>query len=123
MLFCPGGFDANGIVDQADLVSLSIAFVEALDGHAGKGEALEAKIKPLAGYTVFYFAFPAMFRLAGILPAASRTGLLFFQMHITDGAVHPAGRQHGCGDFCVCFHLFGSFHAGLFSLAALAAST
>lgn len=103
MLLCPSGFDANGIVDQADLVSLSIAFVEALDDRAGKGGTLEAKIEPLIDCTVFYFTFPAMFRLAGILPAAPQTGLLFFQMHITDGAVHPAGRQHCDGYIGISF--------------------
>jgi hypothetical protein len=94
MLLCPSGLDANGIVDQADLVSLSIAFVEALDDRAGKCGTLEAKIEPLIDCTIFYFTFPAMFRLAGIRPAASRARFLFLQMHITDGAVHPAGRQH-----------------------------
>ena len=104
MLLCAHCFDTNRIVNQADLVSLPIAFVEPLDDCAGKGGTLEAKINPLIGGTVFYFAFSAMFRLAGILPAASQARLFFFQMHIADRTGDPAGCQHGWGYGSVYSH-------------------
>jgi hypothetical protein len=111
MLLCANGFDPNSIVDQADLIPLPIAFIEALDDGTGKGGALEAKIKSLTGRAIFYFAFPAMFRLADILPMTPQARLFCSQMCIADRAVHPAGRQHSCGYFRVCFH--GWIHRSL----------
>jgi hypothetical protein len=104
MLSCPNGLDTDGTFDQADLVSLPVTFIQALDGCTGKCRTLEAEINPFVVCTVFYFTFPAMLRLAGILPAAAQTRLLFFQMYITDGTVHPAGRQQGCGYIHMNFH-------------------
>lgn len=116
MLSCPNGPDTDGIVDQADLISLSIAFVQTLNRRAGKGGALEAKINPLVGCTVFDFTFPAMFRFTGVLPAASQAWPFCSQMGIADCAIHPAGRQHAYRYFSVYFHrlfcgiLPGCFH-------------
>jgi len=103
MLFYADSFDANGIVDQTDLISLPITFVEALDGSTGKRRALEAKINTIAGRAVFNFAFPAMFRFTGILSAAPQTRLFLSQMQMTDCTCHPTWRQHCYGYIRVGF--------------------
>jgi hypothetical protein len=97
-------FDTHTILDQADLVSLPVAFVEALDGRTGKGRAPEAEIESVTNCTVFDPALPAMFGLACILPAAAQACFLLSQMHITDRAGDSAGCQHARGDFGVHFH-------------------
>ena len=66
MLFHPGSFGADAILDQADLIPLPVTFVQSLDGSAGKCRTLETKINPLTGGTVLDLAFPAMFGLAGV---------------------------------------------------------
>jgi hypothetical protein len=104
MLFQADSFGADAILDQADLIPLPVAFVQPLDGCAGKCRTLETKITPLAGDAVFDLAFPAMFGLAGVLSAATETGLLFAKMHIADGAGDSAWSEHVCWDFGVCFH-------------------
>ena len=104
MLIHTNSFHTQGILDQADLVSLPVAFVEALDGRTGKGRAPEAEIESVTNCTVFDPALPAMFGLACILPAAAQTWLLLSQMHITDRAGDSAGRQQGRGDLGIHFH-------------------
>jgi hypothetical protein len=98
------GFDAQGIVNQTDLIPLPVAFIETFDDCTGKRRALEAKLKSLTGRTVFDFTFPAVLRLAGVLPAAAQTRLLLFQVHIADRAGDPAGRQHIRRDSGIHFH-------------------
>jgi hypothetical protein len=104
MLFHPHGFDADAILDQADLIPLPVAFVQPLDGDAGKRGTLETKINPLTGGTVLDLAFPAMFGLAGVLSAATQAGFLFLEMHIADSAGDSARSQHVHWDFCEHFH-------------------
>jgi hypothetical protein len=106
MSLCTDSLESHGVFDQTDLVSLPIAFVEALDGRTGKGRTFETEINSLTGCTIFYFAFPAMFGFAGILTVAAQTWLLLFQIYITDGAGNPAGCQHGRRKFCSYFHSF-----------------
>jgi hypothetical protein len=103
MLFRTDGFDANGIVDQTDLVALSVVFVETLNARARKGWTLEAKIKSAADGAIFYFTFPAMVWLALVLSMASQTGLFISEMHITNCTGHPTRSQHGCWYFYAHF--------------------
>ena len=104
MLFRTDGFDANGIVDQTDLVALPVAFVETLNTRARKGWTLEAKIKSAADGAIFYVAFPAMVWLVLILSVTSQTGLFISEMYITNCTGHPTRSEHCCGDFCEHFH-------------------
>ncbi len=104
MLLYPHSFGADSILDQADLIPLPVAFVQPLDGRAGKGRTLETKIKSLAGGAIFDLAFPAMFGLAGVQSTTTEAGFLFLEMHIADCAGDSARSQHVCWDFGVCFH-------------------
>ena len=104
MLFHPDSFGADAILNQADLIPLPVTFVQPLDGGAGKGRTLETKINPLAGDAIFDLAFPAMFGLAGVLSATTEAGLLFFEMHVADGAGDSAWSEHVRWDFDICFH-------------------
>lgn len=104
MLNCADSLDSESILDQTDLISLLVTFVQPLDDGAGKGWALEAKINPLTGGTVFDLALPAMFGLAGILSATAKAGLLLAEIYVANHTGDSAWGQHCCGDFCEHFH-------------------
>jgi hypothetical protein len=104
-LFHADSFDADAIVNQADLIPLPVTPVEPLDGGAGKRWTLEAEIKSAADGTIFDLALPAMFGLAGILSATAEAGLLLAEMHVANRAGDSTGSQHVRWDFGVCFHL------------------
>jgi hypothetical protein len=93
ILFCAHGLYTNGVLDQTDLISLPIAFIQPLDDTTGKGCAFKAEVNAAAGSTVSNVALPAMVRLASFLPSAALTSLLFLEMHIANHAIHPTWRQ------------------------------
>jgi hypothetical protein len=88
------GFDAESILDQADLIPLPVTFVEALDVCAGKRPTLKTIMDAMFGCAIFYLAFPTMFRLAIVLNKTAGAGFPHSEMHIADSACNAAGRQH-----------------------------
>jgi hypothetical protein len=94
MLFHSNSFGANAVLDQADFVFLPVAFVQPLDGGAGKCWAFETKIKSLTGDAIFDLALPAMFGVAGVLSVTAEAGLLFSEMHIANRAGDSAWSEH-----------------------------
>ena len=94
MLFCSHSFGADTILDQVDMVSQPVTFINPLNGGAGKGRTLAAIIESLTHGTFFDFAFPAMFRLVDILSPASRAGFLLSELRIANGAGDSTGSQH-----------------------------
>ena len=99
ILLCSNGLESHGIVDQACLIPLPIAFVKALDYRAGEGRAVNTKVKALPQRASSYFALAAMFRLGIILPPASQARLFLLQVHIAHPAIHSAESQHCCRYF------------------------
>lgn len=88
------GFHAIGILDQTDLISLSITFIQPFDDRARVVGAFETVIDFMIGCADFYFADPAMLGFVLILLLATRAGIFGLQMHVADGAGNAAGRQH-----------------------------
>jgi len=104
MLPCTNSFNTNAIVDQTDLVSLPVAFIEPPDVRAGKSGAFEAEIKSPCTCTIFELAFPAMFRFGFLQTATALAGLFLFQIYITNRARDSTRRQHGRGYCCTYSH-------------------
>lgn len=76
ILLRANGFQPDGIGDQADLISLPVAFIQALDCNTGEGCTIKTKINALPQRAIFDLALAAMFRFGVILSAASQAGLL-----------------------------------------------
>jgi hypothetical protein len=105
-LYCADGFYSISILNQADLISLPITFIEAFEHQTWKRWAIEAKTNVVLENTIFEFTLPAMFRFGNILSIATEARFFGFQMDIADSAIYPTRGQHGCRDF------FGHFHSG-----------
>ena len=71
------GLEPVGIINQADVVSLLITFVQPFDFGAGEGITIAAKNNLMAGRAVLDVTLAAVFRFTGILSPASLAGLLF----------------------------------------------
>lgn len=96
--------DAKTIFDQADPIPLPIAFIETFDHRTGKGWAFKTKTHTPAFYTGFDPASPAMVGLTVLGPAASLTGFLFPEIHITNCAIYSTGSQDAFRDVGIKSH-------------------
>ena len=92
--FCANRFDSKSVLDQTDLISQPVPFVNVLDAGAGKRFTFRTKINPAAESAIPNLTFHAIGRLAVFLPPASRASPLFPEMRITGRAIQPTRRQH-----------------------------
>ncbi len=98
VFFHPHSLCADSILDQADVVTLPVAFVDFFDENAGEILAAEAKLHPATLGTGFDFAPPAVGGLLRRIGVAACARILFADVGIAGGTSQPAGSQHGRRD-------------------------
>lgn len=98
-------FYGSAVCYKACSIPGSVAFLKGLDSFTWVIYAFIAVGKPLFPNTVFYPAFPAMFRFPCIAFQAAFTRLFMIAMPVAYHAVHSAwGKHTGFNGFCRHFH-------------------